>query len=373
MKILYVTTVARTMNFFPRHIQMLQEEGHTVEFAANFNDREGGLRAPTLERGCVQHNIPFSRSPLSRDNLTACRELKKLLAENHYDIIHTHTPNASAIVRLVCRELRKSGTKVFYTAHGFHFYTGAPLKNWLVYYPVERFLSRWTDTLITINSEDYERAKRSFHAKRTVYIPGVGIDLRRFSFEFSEEDRRKKRDELGVPQEATVLASVGELNDNKNQSVVICAMAKLADQNVHYILCGQGEREDGLRQLAEELGVAERVHFLGFRTDVPEIYPAADIYLCPSFREGLNVSIMEAMASGLPVVCSDIRGNRDLIEDEKGGLLCGPDHADEFAAAVSRLLIDPKLRDIMGSRNREAIRKFSLANVLPELKRIYEI
>lgn len=367
MKILYVTTVSITMNFFPAHIRMLQQGGHTVELACN-------LKEPLPEKaaalGCTAHHIPFSRSPSSKDNLTAYRELKKLLAENDYDIVHTHTPNASAIVRLACRKLRKRGMRVFYTAHGFHFYTGAPLKNWLIYYPVERFLSRWTDTLITINAEDFERAKRSFHAKQTAYVPGVGMDAGRFG---GHNTREEKRRELGIPLDAGVLLTVGELNANKNQAAVIRAMAKLAGPSLHYVLCGQGEGEGALRRLAGELGVAGRVHFLGFRTDVPELYPAADIYLCPSFREGLNVSIMEAMASGLPVVCSDIRGNRDLIGQEKGGLLCRPDDADGFAAAVQALLADPELRSTMGSDNRVAVGKFSLQNVLSALEFVYGI
>lgn len=365
MKILYVTTVSVTMGFFPAHIRMLQDEGHTVELACNLDDP---LPEKAAELGCAAHHIPFSRSPLSADNIQAYWELKKLLDENHYDIVHTHTPNASVIARLACRRLRKKGVRVFYTAHGFHFYVGAPLKNWLMFYPVEKLLSRWTDVLITINHEDYQRAQKKFHAKKTVYIPGVGLDTERFG---CYDTREVKRRELGIPMDAKVLLTVGELNANKNQSVVIRAMAELSDPNLHYVLCGRGESEGALRQLAEELGVAERVHFLGFRTDVPEIYPAADLYLCPSFREGLNVSIMEAMASGLPVLCSDIRGNRDLVEREKGGLRCRPDDVDEFAQAIQTLLEHPERREEIGQYNREAVEAFSLKRVLCALQDVY--
>ena len=366
MKILYVTTVSVTMGFFPAHIQMLRDEGHTVELACNLDDP---LPEKVAELGCTTHHIPFSRSPLSGENVKAYRKLKKLLSEQHYDIVHTHTPNASAIVRLACRPLRKQGIKVFYTAHGFHFYDGAPLKNWLMFYPVEKFLSRWTDVLITINREDYQRAKEKFHAEKTVYIPGVGLDTERFG---TYNMREEKRLELGIPSDAKVLLTVGELNANKNQSVVIRAMAKLDDESLHYVLCGQGENERVLRLLAEELGVAERVHFLGFRKDVPEIDTAADIYLCPSFREGLNVSIMEAMASGLPVICSDIRGNRDLIEQEKGGLRCRPDDVDGFAQAIEALIESPEQRDDLGHYNRGAIVAFSIERVLSALEVVYD-
>ena len=365
MKILYVTTVAVTMGFFPAHIKMLREAGHTVELACNLDEP---LPQQAAQLHCVAHHIPFSRSPLSPDNLKAYRVLKRLLKENRYDIVHTHTPNASAVVRLACRRLRKQGLKVFYTAHGFHFYDGAPLPNWLLFYPVEWLCSRWTDTLITINREDYDRAKAGFRAKQTVYIPGVGVDTARFG---CHDTREEKRWELGIPPQAKVLLTVGELNENKNQAVILRAMAELNDIDLHYVLCGQGEQADALRQLADELGLSARVHLLGFRHDVPEIYPAADIYLCPSFREGLNVSIMEAQASGLPVICSDIRGNRDLVAQDAGGLRCVPADAAAFAAAIRTLLAEPALCATMGTHNRETVQNFSIRRVLDELRNLY--
>jgi glycosyltransferase involved in cell wall biosynthesis len=333
-----------------------------VELACNLDDP---LPEGAAQTNCTAHHISFSRSPLSTDNLKAYRELKHLLTEGHYDIVHTHTPNASTVVRLACRKLRKQGMKVFYTAHGFHFYTGAPLANWLLFYPIEWLCSRWTDVLITINREDYARAQKKFHAKQTVYIPGVGLDTAQFG---CYNTRDTKRQELGLPADAKVLLTVGELNENKNQSVILRAMANLDDSNLHYVLCGRGPHESSLRQLAEDLGLTGRVHLLGFRRDVPEIYPAADLYLCPSFREGLNVSIMEAMASGLPVICSDIRGNRDLVEQNKGGLLFRPDDMEGFAAAIRELLDHSEICIHMGKYNQTAVEQFSMQQVLGELK-----
>lgn len=367
MKILYVTTVAITMGFFPAHIKMLQDKGHTVELACNLDE---ALPEKAAVLGCTTHHIPFSRSPLSRENITAYRELKRLLTESHYDIVHTHTPNASAFVRLACRKLRKQDMKVFYTAHGFHFYDGAPLANWLLFYPVEWLCSHWTDVLITINHEDYTRAQNRFHAKQTLHIPGVGVNTAQFG---CHNTRESKRQELGIPANAKVLLTVGELNENKNQSVILRAMARLGDPDLHYVLCGQGEHNGILRNLAEELGLSDRVHLLGFRRDVAEIYPAADLYLCPSFREGLNVSIMEAMASGLPVICSDIRGNRDLVERDKGGLLCQADDTEGFAAAIQTLAASTELCQTMGSHNRTFVDRFSLQQVLVQLHQIYNV
>lgn len=365
MKILYVTTIAATMDFFPAHIRMLQEAGHTVELACNLDEP---LPEKVAVLGCNAHHIPFSRSPFARDNLRAFRELKRLVRANGYDIVHTHTPNASVITRLACRKLRKSGLRVFYTAHGFHFYTGAPLKNWLMFYPAEWLCSFWTDVLIAINREDYLRAEKRFHAKKTAYVPGVGLDLERFGcFDTREEKRR----EFGIPLDAKVLLTVGELNENKNQSVVIRAMARLNDPDLHYVLCGVGEKEADLRNLAKELGLSDRVHLLGYRFDVPEIYPAADVYLCPSFREGLNVSIMEAMASELPVICSDIRGNCDLVEPGKGGLLCAPGDVNGFSELIDQLGDNCDLCCTMGDYNRIQVGVFSQRSVLEQLSAVY--
>lgn len=365
--ILYVTTVAVTMGFFPAHIKMLQEEGHTVELACNLDKP---LPPAVAQLGCAVHHIPFSRAPLSPDNLSAYRRLKKLLAKNRYDIVHTHTPNASALVRLACRKPRREGTKVLYTAHGFHFYNGAPLKNWLVYYPIERFLSRWTDGILTMNREDYAQAKQ-FHVGRAFYVHGVGIESDRFS-DFSPEARQALRRELDVGPNDLLLIAVGELIPRKNHRLLIRALARLHDPQIKLVIVGSGAK-DRLEDLAQSLGVSRSIRFLGYRTDIPALLQAADLFVFPSFQEGLPVSLMEAMAAGLPAVCSDIRGNRDLIEDGKGGLLRDPKDPDAFAAAIEKMLVHPGMRRGMGHYNRTAVQSFRTQRVLDELRYIYGI
>ncbi len=362
-----MTTVSVTMGFFPEHIKLLQMAGHTVELGCNL---DSPLPEQVEALGCEVYHIPFSRSPFSRENLTAYRELKNLLRENHYDIVHTHTPNASALVRLACRKLRRTGLRVFYTAHGFHFYTGAPLKNWLIYYPVERLLSRWTDVLITINSEDFERAKKSFCARTVRYIPGVGMDTEHFGD--AEYKKGQRRSEAGIPEDALFLLSVGELNENKNHETVIRALAECPSKNVYYAVCGTGSQGDALLSLARELEVEDRVKLLGTRWDIAQWMADADIYLFPSYREGLSVSLMEAMTLGLPVLCSDIRGNRDLIKAEQGGLMCRPDDVQGFAEHIQRLKDAPELREMMGAYNKVAVQMFSREKVLKELREIYQ-
>jgi len=360
MRILYVTTVPGTMKFFLAHFKVLIEEGHTIELACNC-----GYNIPDSihELGSVIHNIPFSRSPFSRGNIAAIKELKNLVKANKYDIVHTHTPNASACVRLACRNLRKHGLKVFYTAHGFHFYKGAPLKNWLIYYPVEWLLAHWTDKLITINQEDYTLAQKCMHAKEVLYLPGVGIDLTRFGGSAMDKDRKRK--ELDIPINATLLISVGELNKNKNHEIVIKA---IKDMDVHYIIVGNGDKREYLQNLIDDEGLTGRVKLLGYRSDVKDLYITSDIFAFPSFREGLSVALMEAMASGLPCVVSRIRGNIDLI-DENGGALFDPHSVEECRNAINKVLSNNSVK--FDAYNANKIRQFGNLNVLEEIKNIY--
>lgn len=369
MRILYVTTISLTMNsFFKPHIDMLVREEHQVDIACNYNDLP--LDKLYSDLGCVFYQIDFSRSPLSKSNLKAYGQLKKVIENGNYDIVHCHTPNAAVITRLVSgRFRRKNGLKVFYTAHGFHFYKGAPKLNWMVYYPIEKFCSRFTDKLITINKEDYELAKTKFKAKEVHYVPGVGIDLSRF--ENVHVDRNAKRRDIGVPEDAFLLLSVGELNENKNHQIIIRALPKLNNPKVHYAIAGVGDKKEYLLALADELGVSEQVHLLGYRKDIPELNHAADVFCFPSIREGLPVSPIEAMACGLPVVCSRIRGSTDLINEESGIVVDVYD-ADGFAKGISRLLGDEGLRINMKSENQARAQKYSIDSIIKMMRPIYE-
>ena len=264
-----------------------------------------------------------------RKELKVNAELKKLMEEERFDLVHCHTPMGGALARLAARKT-KTGP-VIYTAHGFHFFKGAPLINWLVYYPVERWLSRFTDVQVTINHEDYMRAKNQFKARRTVRIHGVGIDLAP-----SGKSREEKRWELGIQPDEILLLTAGELNRNKNQRMVLEAMGKLkgvTEAKLVYAACGKGDCLESLEKRARELGIEASVRFLGYREDFREILKAADIFLMPSYREGLPTVVMEAMSAGLPVIGTDIRGNRDLIQPGTTGYLVGVDDAGQMAQA----------------------------------------
>ncbi|MBQ6625181.1 MAG: glycosyltransferase family 4 protein [Clostridia bacterium] len=369
MKILYVTTVGSTMGFFYEHFRMFIKEGHEIEIAC-------GNAKPISEKiaslGLPSHTIAFSRSPFSKDNLKAYKQLRELIENGNYDIVHCHTPNASVITRLVCRKLRKkNGLKVFYTAHGFHFYKGATKLNWLLYYPIENFCSRFTDKLITINTEDYKLAKKKFKAKEVHLVPSVGVDFSRF--EDVCVDRNEKRHEIGVPEYAKLLLSVGELNENKNHQVIVRAIAKLNDANIHYAIAGIGDKKEYLLNLAKELGVEAQVHLLGFRKDIAELNYSSDIFCLPSYREGLGIASIEAMSCGLPIVTSNVHGINDYSIDGVTGHTSAPGDVNGFAEAINKLISCPETAKEMGKANMGRVEKYDMSNVLKIMREIYEL
>ena len=371
-KVLFVAKVVRShiATFHLPYLKMFKEMGWKTAVAAHndYND----------PRDCVIPNcdtyfdVPFERFPLSPNNVTSYRQLKKIIDAGEYDIIHCHTPVSAMITRLAALSARKRGTKVIYTAHGFHFFKGAPLINWLLYFPVEWFLARYTDALITINKEDYARAQK-FAAKKVYYVPGVGIDTKKFAVdpETKREKRAAIRTELGIPDDAIVLLSVGEVNENKNHRVVIEALSKLEEKNVHYIICGRGELEDSHKNLAKQLGLEGRVHLTGYRNDVADFYQAADVFVFPSLREGLPVAVMEAMASGLPIVCNDIRGCADLIENDVNGTILVESNGNSYASAISTYLDNSICRRISMINQKQAS-AFDLNVVAQQYRLIYE-
>lgn len=375
-KALILASVASMIDQFNmQNIELLQSLGFKVDVIADFTN-PGNLSATRCEKLCSNLNdvsvrffdIPIPRSLNPRTVIHAYKEVKGIIKREKYELVHCHSPIGGVIARLAAKNSRKSGTIVIYTAHGFHFYKGAPLKNWLLYYPVEWLCAHWTDVLITINKEDYDRAKKHMHAKRVEYVPGVGIDSKRFMN--ATVDRAAKRREIDVPEDAILLVSVGELNENKNHSVVIKALAKNGNRNIHYAIAGKGDIADDLKKLASSEGMQDQVHLLGFRDDVNEIYAAADICVFPSIREGLGLAAVEGMACGLPLIVSDNRGTRGFLGAENA-ITCRYDDVDAFAEAIQILSNDKELCMKMGALNQEKSRAFDYAIVNKQMKQIY--
>ena len=364
-KVLFAATVVKThiMEFHIPFLRMFQQAGWETAVAAR-NDYEdpGDCVIPCCDR---YYDIPFERSPLKPGNLRAYRDLKRVIDEGKYNLIHCHTPVGALLTRLAALRVRKKGTKVIYTAHGFHFYRGAPILNWLVYFPAEWLCGFLTDVLITINREDYDFAQKHIHAGKVCYVPGVGVDLDRFS-----GSRETAREKLGIGKDEFVLLSVGEMTVNKNHRLALQALALLRDKPIRYVLVGRGEQMENLQALARELEISNRVIFTGYRSDVPELYPAADAFFFPSIREGLSVALMEAMASGLPSIVGKIRGNTDLIDDGVEGVYM-PLTPEGAAEAIEKLYDDPELRSRLGEAAREKVRRFSAPEVQERMREIY--
>ncbi len=370
MRMLMLTSVASMIDQFNMpNIHMLLDMGYQVDVACNFltgntcsKEKIDTLKATLVALGVEYHQIDFSRSLIRiGDHLTAYKQVKRLLEERDYDFIHCHSPIGGLVARLAGKATR---TRTIYTAHGFHFYKGAPLKNWLLYYPVEWLCAHWTDTLITINQEDYALAQKHMHAKKVVYVPGVGVNLERFGH--AAVDKEVKRKELGIPENAKLLISVGELNDNKNHETVIKAITGM---DIYYIIAGAGNKKEYLQSLIDTQKLTDRIKLLGYRTDVQELYGAADVFVFPSFREGLSVALMEAMASGKPCVVSRIRGNTDLI-DENGGVFFDPHDVEDCKNALQQVLDGEP--DLMGAYNAVKSQQYDLTSVIEQMKPLYE-
>lgn len=366
-KVLIVATVVKThiMQFHIPTMKMLHENRWTVEVAAR-NDYENpeDCSIPYCDR---YYNIQFERSPFSRQNIKAYKELKKIIDCGDYDVVHCHTPVGGVLGRLASRKARKNGTKVFYTAHGFHFYKGGPISSWLIYYPIEKYCAHFTDKLITINQEDYELAKKRMKAKEIVYIPGVGIDTKRFSNSaFSVDEVRMKREELGVKDDERMLVSVGELIPRKNHSTVIKALYNIQDRKWKYYICGQGELFDELNELIASLNLSQNVFLLGYRSDISSILCSSDLFIFPSLQEGLPVALMEAIACKVPIICSDIRGNNELI---LGQSLFDPEDIKEISDMIEKHLT--VFSNELVEENYCRLRKYDLKNVNSILEHIY--
>lgn len=345
------------------NIQILQSLGYKVDVVADFTnpgtitaERAKDLKRRLEEMDVRVFDIPIPRSLNLAAISSAYKKVKKLLNTENYILLHCHSPIGGAIARQAARGVRKNGLKVIYTAHGFHFYDGAPLKNWLLFYPIEKKLSRITDVLITINKEDYNRASTHFCAKKTVYIPGIGVDIEKFRN--INIDREAKRAELGIMGDDLMLLSVGEQNKNKNHKVVVEAISLMDERqrsHLHYFIVGKdaGQR-NMLVKLAEKKNI--HLHLLGFRTDIPELLKVADVFLLPSIREGLNVGLMEAMASGVFCIAADIRGNRDLLPKDA---LFNPVSSDELRKRLLGIISkDSRIldySDVLSRINRKSV------------------
>lgn len=323
---------------------------------------------------CDNHFIvPIARSPYSLKNIHAYRVIKGLINNGNYNIIHCHTPMGALLARLVCRKEQYKDIKVIYTAHGFHFYKGAPLINWIIYYPVEKYLSKYTDCLITINDEDFEIAnRRKFLSPSIVKIDGVGVDLSKFTpLEINQKENLRKK--FGYSSEDFILICVAEFNKNKNQKMLIKALPSLSKSipGLKVIFAGKTNNTKQI-ELINSLKLNDIVSVLGYRKDVNELFMISDVCVSMSKREGLPVNIIEALASGLPSVCTKIRGHKDIINDGVNGFLFNLNDNSMMISRISQLYNDSYLRKSMSLKCIEMSLKYSVEIATNKMADIYK-
>ncbi len=372
------------------NIKILQSLGYDVDVACCWQDDDSALSPEALRAARdrldalnvrIIETASLRKIFNIRELYRAYSQLKSEVESNKYEIVHTQSPIGGVICRMACKRARKRyGTKVIYAAHGFHFFKGAPLKNRLIFYNVEKHCSKFTDMLITINHEDYDAAQR-FYAKDVEYVPGAGVDTHKFVA--SDGARDRIRQELSIDDNTIVLLSVGELITRKNHALVLDTIYRMKSEGLigtpeskyklQYLIAGRGRIQQELQDRIDEYGIADCARLLGFRRDVADVFAASDIYVFPSFQEGLPVALMEAMSVGLPVVCSDIRGNTDLIEQGQGGYLFNPSDSASLTSALTRILDDTaETRLAMGNRNIRIMENFDKEKVNEVMKGLYE-
>lgn len=366
-KILFVAHMdSHIANFHLPYLKWFQEQGYETHVASNSLER-----TREIEYCDVKHQIDFNRSPFSLKNLKAYRQFKKLVKTHNFELVHAHTPMGGLFARLA---FRKTNTTVFYTAHGFHFLKGGSKLSWLIYYPVEKFLSKFTDEIITINDEDYNLALNKFSKRcKVTYVPGVGVDLNKYK-EIDNETKLKVRKTLGLKVDDFVLVCVAEQTKGKNQGFLIKFMHEiiLNYPNVKLLLVGYGKEEEHYKQMIKNLKLEDSVYQLGYREDIIELTNIADLIVSASLREGLPRALLEALAIPKPLLVSNVRGNRDVVIHGKNGFLYKPNDLESFTNYFITLYENKDLRQEFSEKSRELSSEFSLDVVLKQVTERYK-
>lgn len=376
-KVLIVSSVASMIDQFNKdNIKVLQDLGYEVHVATNF-DNPGTI---TIERAThlkeyldgekvTFFQVDFDRSPLNITKFrNAYKQLKEISEINKYDLVHLHSPIGGIIGRMI---FRKHQTKIIYTAHGFHFFKGAPLKNWLIYYPIEKYFSKYTDMLITINSEDYHLGKNKLKAKKIEFINGVGVDTEKFKL-LNTSNIKNIRKQNGFKSNDFLLIYVGELSDRKNQNELINVMEQIQQPEIKLLLVGKGSLEKELRQRVNSMNLQESIYFLGYRSDISELMGMCDLVVSSSKQEGLPVNLIEGLCEGKPLIVSNCRGNRDLVKENINGFIIEKNDIMTFKEKILLLYTNSELRDSLSNGSVNLSLKYTSKKIKSEMKKLYK-
>lgn len=369
-KVLFVANIHKHfLAFHLPYIQWFKDQGCEIHVAAG---GDPNVTVPIADR---QFTIPIERSPFSCANIRACWELRTIIDREQYCLIHCHTAMGSVVARFAARKARTKGRlKVLYTAHGFHFFKGSPKRYWMIYYPIEKYLSRYTDAIITINQEDYDLVKTNgFHNQETYKIPGIGINTERLIIT-SPEIRQQLRQEYGYRPDELILIYIAEYIPRKNHKFIIDSLPELIKRvpKIKFLFAGRGRLLEPMQSYAHTLGVDEHIDFLGFRKDIGQLIALSDIGISASRQEGLGLNLAEEMYCGIPVVASEDRGHKELIIQNRNGILFPQMDREAFIGAVVALASDSVLRVRMSEFAKESMQRFVLKNALIEMTKIYQ-
>ena len=366
-KVLFTATIDKhILRFHLPYLEWFKQQGFEVHVAAKGNED-----IPFCD---VRHTISVERTPFSFNNIKAIRELKAITKKHQFDLVHCHTAMASVVTRLACLETRKRGTKLLYTAHGFHFFKGGSLKNWLLYYPVEKLLSRYTDAIITINQEDFKLiSDKGFKTKGHLLESGMGVSTQRF-YPVDTATKMELRSKKGYASDAFILIYVAEFIHRKNHQFILDEVEGLAKEihGLKIIFAGRGQLLEKMKAYAITKKIDDLVDFLGFRMDVNELMNLADLGISASRQEGLGLNLAEELFCGLPVVATNDRGHREIIKDGYNGFMFEQDNVQIFQQQILQLYNDEHLYKKMSVNATKATERFSLLKAKTALTEIYQ-
>ena len=373
MKILFVSNVRSHIGqFHTNYINLLKENGHTIDVSCYDNSADkDGFDFKSINKF---NFIPLQRSPYKKENIKAIKQLKELIVKEDYDIIHCHTPMGAVAARIAAKQA-KARAKVIYTAHGFHFFKGAPIKNWMFFYPVEKMLAHYTDTLININQEDYSLANaKKFKVKdQIIKVNGVGVDLSKFSA-VTPQEKLQLREEYGFNKDEFMLIYPADLVTGKNQEMIFKAIKILKDKipTIKLLLPGQPKMADEYKEMVKAMNIEDHVEFMGYRRDIAKLVAMCDVSVSASRREGLPVNLIEAIAIGKPIVATRVRGNSDIVEDGVNGFLIELDDYNDMAEKLFEIYSNPQLAKKMGEEAVRLSKKYSIEEVNKSLAEVYK-
>tara|TARA_B100000780_G_scaffold275979_1_gene243683 strand:- start:583 stop:1695 length:1113 start_codon:yes stop_codon:yes gene_type:complete len=364
-KVLFTASIAKhILRFHLPYLKWFKDQGYEVHVACS-----GAENIPFCD---IKWQISFVRSPFSFGHYNSFSKIKHIIEEQEYDLIHTHTPMTSLVTRYAAKSARKKGTKVLYTAHGFHFYKGAPILNWLFFYPIEKYFSKYADAIITINSEDYEILHRNkFKNKDSYMIPGIGVSNDKFH-EVSNSSKAQLRSKLKLNIDDFLIIYAAEFISRKNHQFILSSINEYSiPANMKVLFAGRGELEHKLKKKVIELGLEKQIIFLGFIDNINEYYQASDIGISTSKQEGLGLNLIEELMCGLPVVATIDRGHSEIIENGVNGYFYPQNNGKAFYDKVMELYLNKEVYNNMKANATKSVEMFSLTHSIEVMSSIY--